>query len=93
MFGNLEEWYNILLKMQLSNQKDKCLLVPNASGSYLYLWRYRKQNKTKKRGLICNVLTNLIYQDWICKQIMILIIYSLALGGCRFLCVSAHLDF
>lgn len=63
MFGNLGEWYNILLKMQLSNQEEKYLLVPHAGGGYRYLWRYRKQNKIKKRGLICNVLTNLIYQD------------------------------
>lgn len=49
MLGNLEKGYNILLKMQLSNQKEKCLLVLHAGGSSLYLWRYRKQNKIKKK--------------------------------------------
>lgn len=93
MFGNLEEGYNVPSKMQLSIQKENYFLVLHAVESYPYLWRCRKQNKIKKRGIICNVLTNLIYQDWICKQIIILIIYSLALRRCRFLCVYAHLDF
>lgn len=49
MLGNLEEGYNVLLNMQLSNEKEKCFLVLCAGGSYLYLWRYRKQNKIKKK--------------------------------------------
>lgn len=63
MFGNLEEGYNVPLKMQLSIQKENYFLVLHAVESYPYLWRCRKQNKIKKRGIICNVLTNLIYQD------------------------------
>lgn len=49
MPGNLEERSKILLKMQLSNEKGKCLLALHAGGSYLHSWEYRKQNKIKKR--------------------------------------------
>lgn len=48
MLKNLEERYKILLKMQLSNQKEKCLLALHAGGSYLHSQGYRKQNKIKK---------------------------------------------
>jgi len=50
---NLEKRYKTLLKMQLSNQKEKCLLALHTCGSYLHSWGHRKQNNIKKtRGLI-----------------------------------------